>query len=171
MKKLFCLLFALLLTLGVASAHEPFDPSKYTVEELYEILTQINLYLPAAEGDVVLFEQGGIQICYRNVKVSSSFWRINFMVINDSDVPVSFSLNKLRGNRMTLDVWDNGYTIEPDSVYLSAPNNDFGLQVSAMKEYGIETLVTLDFDLSVYFSETKERITVPVHLDVNYPLN
>lgn len=170
MKKLLCVML-IFAALGVtAFADTTFDASLYTKEELREILTQIYLQIPASEGDVLLFDQDGIQVVYCNIKATGSFWRINLMVTNNTDNSVSVSVNKLKGNRAQLGIWDNGNTVDGQSVYLSAPNNDFGIERSAMLEYGIETLKTLDFELKIYFTESKESVTVPVHLDVDYPV-
>ena len=175
-KSLFIIVIFLSICFTIVTyADVDFDPSIYTNEELEEIISTINNYLPqssdkSSEAEV-LYDEDGVYVEFRGIyKYSSSSYIVDLYVDNTKGEEIYLSLRDGRVNRASIGFSNNGISIQDNSIYLASANFDFIIDTDDLRPYGIDTINQLDFTLNLktggMFGDTFLELPVSLALDV-----
>ena len=167
-------LFVLTSSFAYASADVNFDPSVYTSDELHEIVSIINNYLPKTPKGEVLYNEDGVYVEFRGIyKHSSSKYIVDLYIENTKGEEISFALWYFRVNRATISLGNSGDTLEDDCIYLTSANYRLIIDTSDLELYGIDTISRLDFTLVLKKGDVHGEIFVeqPFTLNLDCPLN
>ena len=121
----------------------------------------------------VLYEDDSVYVEYCGiVEYSKSTWILNLYVENKLDSQIYIFLSDNMFNGYSINFANNGVFLPANSKYLSSPNFDLVIDLDDLQAYGISTLDSITFALSVctsMFGDTlaETDIFLPVVKNVN----
>ncbi len=175
MKKTLSLFVALVMMLGsgIAAADVDFDPAQYSIDQLEEIQRIIAGYLPRNLEGQVLYDQDDLYIECKGIALhQATTWVINLYVDNKTNDEVYIALGGGKANGCIIKISSAKTTVLGNSVYLADPNFDNLISVSALRDYGITNLTSVEFDIEVRKGDKKGDILLqsPIKIDTDIPV-
>ncbi len=114
-----------------------------------------------AQDSIVLYDDNNIFIEYRGLK---DYYSKDVLYIME---------NNLVCNRVNLRSTNGLLDLPADSVFLAYPNYHFVIDYEDLKEYDVKKIETIDFELEInkgsWFGG-ENVVTLPVHIDVDFPI-
>ncbi len=172
MKRFFALLLCVcaLTVWAAALADTDFDPSRYTEDELYEIMASISLHLRNAEAGEVIYDRNGVVIEFRGIAYDRSFnnYYFDVMVRNDTDSDLTLSLNSVYLDRAKVGLANSSGSIRANSLWISSlGSKNLKFSVADLAGYGITRATNLDASFTLTSSDRSIKDSFELHLPVD----